>query len=277
MRAFATASYCAFRIQHGPVTLVSGTAGYAGGMEPPRPFYALGQHFAVDLPGARAVFSTRRGGCSSGSYESLNLGWLTDDDPRAVDLNRTTLQADIGAPPLSFVHQVHGAEVRRITANGPLAPAERPRVDGQATNLAGVAPTALVADCLPIAVAGDGAVAMLHAGWRGLAAGVIAAGVTAVRQLGAQGPLSAAIGPGAGPCCYEVGGEVHAAFADVPEAHRGANVDLKAIARRQLERAGVGVVADIGICTICSDLGLLFSHRRDRGVTGRQAGVAWLI
>ena len=117
MRAFATASYCAFRIQHGPVTLVSGTAGYAGGMEPPRPFYALGQHFAVDLPGARAVFSTRRGGCSSGSYESLNLGWLTDDDPRAVDLNRTTLQADIGAPPLSFVHQVHGAEVRRITAS----------------------------------------------------------------------------------------------------------------------------------------------------------------
>jgi polyphenol oxidase len=245
-------------------------------MEPPCPFYALGQHFAVDLPGARAVFSTRRGGASSGPYASLNLGWLTDDDPAAVEHNRAALQADIGAPPLSFVHQVHGAEVRRITANSPPAPAERPRLDGQATNLRGVAPAALVADCLPIAVAGDGAVAVLHAGWRGLAAGVIAAGVQAIRQLGARGDLSAAIGPGAGPCCYEVGDEVHAAFAHVPEVHRGANVDLKAIARRQLNRAGVGVIADIGLCTICSDPALLFSHRRDRGVTGRQAGVVWL-
>jgi polyphenol oxidase len=245
-------------------------------MEPPRPFYALGRHFAVDLPGARVAFSTRRGGYSSGPYESLNLGWLTDDEPGAIDRNRATLQADLGAPPLSFVHQVHGAEVRRITADETPPPVERPRVDGQATNLHGVAPAALVADCLPIAVAGDGAVAMLHAGWRGLAGGVVAAGVQAIRQLGARGDLSAAIGPGAGPCCYEVGDEVHAAFADVPEAHRGASVDLKAIARRQLDRAGVGVVADIGICTICSDPRLLFSHRRDRGVTGRQAGVAWL-
>jgi YfiH family protein len=245
-------------------------------MEPPRPFYALGQHFAIDLPGARAVFSTRRGGRSSGPYESLNLGWLTEDDSGAVEHNRAALQTEIGAPPLSFVHQVHGAQVRRITADSPPSLAQRPRVDGQATNLAGVAPTALAADCLPIAVAGEGAVAMLHAGWRGLAAGVIAAGVEAVRQLGAPGLLSAAIGPGAGPCCYEVGGEVHAAFAGVPEAHRGTNVDLKAIARRQLDRAGVEVVADIGICTICSDPRLLFSHRRDRGVTGRQAGVAWL-
>jgi polyphenol oxidase len=245
-------------------------------MEPPRPFYPLGQHFAIDLPGARAVFSTRRGGCSGGPYESLNLGWLTDDDPGAVEHNRAALQAGIGAPRLSFVHQVHGADVRRITADSPPAPAERPRVDGQATNLPGVAPAALVADCLPIAVAGDGALGMLHAGWRGLAGGVIGAGVLAIRELGAPGRLSAAIGPGAGPCCYEVGDEVHAAFADVPEAHRGANVDLKAIARHQLDRAGVEVVDDIGICTICSDPGLLFSHRRDRGVTGRQAGVAWL-
>jgi YfiH family protein len=245
-------------------------------MEPPRPFYALGHHFAVDLAGARAVFSTRRGGCSSGPYESLNLGWLTDDDPGAVDHNRAALQVDIGAPPLSFVHQVHGAEVRRITADSPPAPAERPRVDGQATNLTGAALAALVADCLPIAVAGDGAVAMLHAGWRGLATGVVGAGVRAVRELGAQDRLTAAIGPGAGPCCYEVGDEVHAAFAGLPEAHRGDNVDLKAIARYQLDQAGVAVVADIGICTICADRELLFSHRRDRGVTGRQAGVAWL-
>jgi YfiH family protein len=244
-------------------------------MEPPRPFYALGRHFAVDLPGARAVFSTRRGGYSSGAYRSLNLGVLTDDDPEAVARNRATLQADLGAPELSFVHQVHGAEVRRVTA-GTSEPPELPRVDGQATDGRDRALVALTADCLPVAVAGQGAVAMLHAGWRGLAGGVLAAGVRAVRELGSDGDLSAAIGPGAGPCCYEVGSEVHDAFGDMSHARRGRNLDLKAIAREQLERAGVGVVADIGICTICSDAEILFSHRRDGGSTGRQAGVAWL-
>jgi copper oxidase (laccase) domain-containing protein len=116
----------------------------------------------------------------------------------------------------------------------------------------------------------------LHGGWRGLAAGIIAEGIRAMRELGATGSLAAAIGPGAGGCCYQAGGEVHAAFADVPDAHLGANVDLKAVARRRLAEAGVEDVADIAICTICSDTGLLFSHRRDAGVTGRQAGVAWL-
>ncbi|MGA2013156.1 MAG: polyphenol oxidase family protein [Solirubrobacteraceae bacterium] len=238
-------------------------------------FYALGDHFAIDLPDARALFTTRRGGHSEGPYRSLNLGLLTDDHRSAVQRNRAALQAQLGPAALSFVHQVHGADVRLITAPArDLEPL--PRVDGQATNLPGVAPAALVADCLPIAVAGPGAVAMLHGGWRGLALGVIANGVGALRELGAGGELSAAIGPGAGGCCYEVGPEVHAAFADVPEAHRGALLDLKTIARRRLHEAGVGTVSDIGICTICSDPELLFSHRRDHGVTGRQAGAAWL-
>ena len=247
-------------------------------MEPPDPFYELGHHFAIDLPGSRAVFSTRQGGHSSGPYQSLNLGWLTDDEQRAVTRNRETLQSEVGAPTLSFVHQVHGAEVRRITAATTVA-RERPRLDGQATDQRGVAVCALTADCLPIAVAGVGggrSVAMLHAGWRGLATGIIASGVQAVRELGAEGELSAAIGPGAGPCCYEVGDEVHEPFAAVEEAHRGRKLDLKAIARHQLRAAGVAHIADIGICTICSDPGLLFSHRRDHGITGRQAGVAWL-
>lgn len=250
-------------------------------MEPPEPFYALGHHFAVDLPGARVAFSTRRGGHSSGPFESLNLGWLTDDDRRAVTRNRETLRAELGAPCLSFVHQVHGAEVRRITGDGGRggsepSPRERPRVDGQATDRRDVALCALTADCLPIALAGAGAVAMLHAGWRGLATGMIASGVAAMRELGASADLSAAVGPGAGPCCYEAGEEVHAQFAAITEAHRGRRLDLKAIARHQLRAAGVAQVADIGICTICSDPGLLFSHRRDHGITGRQAGVAWL-
>jgi YfiH family protein len=244
-------------------------------MEPPEPFYALGRHYAIDLPGARAAFSTRRGGHSSGPYESLNLGWLTGDDRGAVNRNRETLREELDAPQLSFVHQVHGAEVRRVS-DGTREPRERPRVDGQATDRGDVALCALTADCLPVAVSAPGAVAMLHAGWRGLAHGMVAAGVRAVRDLGASGELSAAIGPGAGPCCYQVGEEVHEAFADIGEAHHGRNLDLKAVARHQLRAAGVASVADIGICTICSDPGLLFSHRRDHGITGRQAGVAWL-
>jgi YfiH family protein len=252
-------------------------------MQLPEPFYELGHHFAIDLPGARAVFSTRRGGHSRGPYASLNLGWLTDDEQSAVTRNRETLQSEVGAPRLSFVHQVHGSEVRKITA-GTTVPREGVgglRYDGQATDQRDVALCALTADCLPIAVVGAGGgearvVAVLHAGWRGLATGMIDSGVQALRELGAEGELSAAIGPGAGACCYEAGEEVHAPFAAIAQAHAGRNLDLKAIARHQLRGAGVAHVADIGICTICSDPGLLFSHRRDHGITGRQAGVAWL-
>ncbi len=93
-------------------------------------------------------------------------------------------------------------------------------------------------------------------------------GVAALRGLGAE-RIVAAIGPGAGPCCYEVGEEVHAAFGT-----SGRTVDLKAIARERLEAAGVAAVHDCGLCTI-HDAERFFSHRRDEGVTGRQAGVAW--
>jgi len=120
-------------------------------------------------------------------------------------------------------------------------------------------------------------VAVVHAGWQGLAAGVIAAGASAVRELGSGGPLAAAIGPGAGPCCYEVGDELRERFAAYgPLVRRGRNLDLKQIARLQLGAAGVPEIADVDRCTICSDSALFFSHRRDRGVTGRQVGIAWL-
>jgi YfiH family protein len=247
-------------------------------MNPPEPFFRLGDHFAVDLLGARVVFTTRRGGHSEGPYASLNLGRLTDDDPRSVALNRERLQNQVRAP-LSFVRQVHGPRVCETTAASArqARPEELRRADGQVTRVRGIALAALTADCLPIAVAGDGAVAMLHAGWRGLADGIIAAGVRALRRSGAGGPVAAAIGPGAGPCCYEVGPEVHSAFVDAPAGvHRGAKLDLKAIARHELVAAGVGAIHDIGLCTICSDPALLYSHRRDHGVTGRQAGLAWL-
>jgi purine-nucleoside/S-methyl-5'-thioadenosine phosphorylase / adenosine deaminase len=240
----------------------------------PEPFRAEGEHLAIDLAGAHALFTTRRGGFSRGPYTSLNLGRFTDDEPAAVQRNRESLQRSV-AVRFAYGRQVHGSTVRTTdaaTENGSSVP---PEADGQATARHGIAPMVLTADCLPIAIAGADAVAMLHAGWRGLANGVVAQGVSALRELGDDGQLEAAIGPGAGPCCYEVGDEVHAAFgADV--VRNGRNLDLKAIARTQLERAGVAAVHDAELCTICSHPSLFFSHRRDRGITGRQAGLAWL-
>ena len=241
------------------------------------PFHPAGEHIAADLPGARVLFTTRRGGVSTGPYASLNLGLYTEDDPANVSENRDRLAAAVDVPRRRFQQgfQVHASHVRALDA--PPDPDEEPApADGQATSVPGVAAVVVAADCLPIALAAPGAVAMLHAGWRGLRAGVVAEGVRAVRELGGRGPVEAAIGPGAGGCCYEVGDEVHAAFADHgPAARNGRNVDLKVIARRQLEAAGVAAVHDVGVCTLCTDPALFFSHRRDGGVTGRQAGVAW--
>ncbi|MDX6697401.1 MAG: purine-nucleoside/S-methyl-5-thioadenosine phosphorylase / adenosine deaminase [Solirubrobacteraceae bacterium] len=236
------------------------------------PFGWEGDHIAARLPGARVLFTTRRGGVSTGPYESLNLGRWTDDDPDAVAENRSRAAGLAGAT-LAQGRQVHETTVERVTAvpSGDPTPA-----DGQATALPGVAPAVLVADCLPIAIAGGGAVAMLHCGWRGLAGGIVAEGVRAVRELGGDEPLTAAIGPGAGACCYEVGDEVHAEFARFgDEVRRGRNLDLKLIARGELEKAGIQAVHDTELCTICADSRLFFSHRRDRGVTGRQAGLVW--
>ena len=260
-------------------------------MRLPAPFYARDEHVGIALPGAQAMFTTRRGGFSEGPYASLNLGRLTDDRPDAVLRNRARLQERVGVRP-AHIWQVHGTVVRTITdaADPFLAPLpeegiELPKADGQATRLRGVAPMVLTADCLPIALAGRGrsgadhaaAVVMLHAGWRGLAGGIVGQGVRAVRELGADGSLEAAIGPGAGACCYEVGEELHEVFAAYGGRIRhGRNLDLKAIARDQLAQAGVETVHDVGLCTICSEEAMFFSHRRDHGVTGRQAGLVWL-
>ena len=238
-------------------------------MELRAPFEPAGDHLAIALPGGRALFTTRRGGVSGGPYASLNLGRWTDDDPAAVTENRERVARQIGFPRDAVVQgrQVHGARVeRRVTAEGALAEA-----DGQATARDDVALLVLTADCLPVALIAPEAVAMLHAGWRGLAAGVLEEGTTALRELGAT-RIEAAIGPGAGGCCYEVGAEVQEAFGREPV--RGP-IDLKAIARERLGAAGLAAVHDAGLCTICTEPGLFFSHRRDGGVTGRQAGIAW--
>jgi polyphenol oxidase len=194
-----------------------------------------------------------------------------------VYANRERVAGEVGIARERFAQgrQVHGAHVRAVV-DLPDPDAEPRPADGQVTALPGVAPVVLVADCLPIALAAPGAVGMLHAGWRGLAEGVVRVGVGQVRGLAADGPVVAAIGPGAGACCYEVGEEVHAAFSAHGDAvRRGRNLDLKGIAARELAAAGVDAVHDVGLCTMCGDPSLFFSHRRDRGVTGRQAGVAW--
>jgi YfiH family protein len=128
----------------------------------------------------------------------------------------------------------------------------------------------LAADCLPIALRGPGGLAMVHAGWRGLAGGILAAAAEAVEAT------AAAIGPGIGPCCYEVGEEVLSAFADLGDTvARGRMLDLPEVARRRLAEAGVERVESAGLCTSCEPE-LFFSYRRERGRTGRQAGIAWL-
>jgi len=241
----------------------------------PDPFRWWGDHVAVSLSGSRALFTTRRGGVSTGPFAALNLGRYTDDDRARVFTNRERLAALAGvdAEALADAHQVHGARVVRLLQ----APRARDRdddADGHATALRAVAPMVLTADCLPVVLAADGAVAALHAGWRGLAAGVLEQGVRALRELGAGGAVEVAIGPGAGPCCYRVGDEVRAALGEPPSASLAGNIDLKAVARRQLEAAGVTQVHDVGLCTICSPE-LFFSHRRDGAPGGRQAGLIW--
>lgn len=234
----------------------------------------------AELPGARVAFSTRLGGVSEAPFDSLNLGLLTEDEPAAVAENRGRLAAALGFAPerIAFARQVHGAELIdpadpqrcSISAGAGGSHREPPEADGHVVTEPGTAALVFVADCLPVAVAGPGGVAMLHCGWRGLAAGIVAKGVEAV------GATAAAIGPGIGPCCYEVGDEVLDAFGSLGEGvAAGRMLDLPEVARRLLAEAGVRRAEAAGLCTACEP-GLFFSHRRDAGRTGRQAGIAWL-
>ena len=233
----------------------------------------------AELPGARAAFSSRLGGVSENAWAELNLGYLTGDDPAAVRENRRRLAAAIGLAPERIVigRQVHGAEIARHA--GPQSPSpfaepgvtDPPEVDGHvlANSQPDLGLLVFVADCLPIALAGEGGVAMLHGGWRGLAAGIVGSGVEAVAAS------AAAVGPGIGPCCFEVGEEVLAAFAPLgPGLADGRMLDLPEVARRLLERAGVERVEISDLCTRCHPE-LFFSHRGQGPETGRQAGIVW--
>jgi YfiH family protein len=240
----------------------------------------------ADLGGARAAFTTRLGGVSAAPFDSLNLGLLTDDRPAAVAANRLSLAAALGLPPerIVFGRQVHAAELAfHAAATFAARSQDPPEVDGHVVSEPGLAPFVFTADCLPVALRGPGGVAMLHCGWRGLAAGILARGAEAV------GATDAAIGPGIGPCCYEVGPEVIEAFAplgdaitaDGPKSRAGLDISahrrlhLPEVARRLLRRGGVERVESADLCTSCEPE-LFFSHRRDAGRTGRQGGLAWI-
>jgi YfiH family protein len=229
----------------------------------------------AELPGARVAFTTRLGGTSKPPFDSLNLGRMTGDP--AVRENRHRLATALGVDTDGVLigRQVHGANV--IVHAGPAEPRAYadpapglPEADGHAATRAGLTPLVFVADCLPVALAGQDAVAMIHCGWRGLAAGIVERGADAT------GARAAAIGPGIGPCCYEVGEEVLGAFESLGrKVASGRMLDLRAIARLLLERAGVEEVEASELCTSCHPE-LFFSHRRDGEPTGRQAGLAWL-
>jgi YfiH family protein len=223
-----------------------------------------------ELPiGVNAVFTARAQG---------NLSTMRGAHPKQGTARRAALCQQLGLRWLCGGPQVHGATVQSVRtelASGGEALSEP--ADGRATDLQGVGVMVLSADCVPVIVACEGAVAALHAGWRGLAAGVLEEGVRTLRELidGAPGsppPLSALIGPCAGPCCYEVGPEVHAEFTETATSH--GNIDLPALAARRLRAAGVAEIEQAGVCTICDER--YFSHRREGEGAGRQAGIAWL-
>ena len=220
------------------------------------------------------VFTTRLGGVSQGPYASLNLGRKSGDDVERVDTNRRIACKSIGAGAerLALNYQVHSDRVLQAIPGMRGAHA-----DGLWTDEPGLPVLALSADCLPIALARTGgeqrAVAVLHVGWRGLLAGIVEAGA---RALGERA-LAAAIGPGIGPCCYEVGEEVAAPFRgrfgdDVVHESR---LDLWTSAERALRAAGVERVDRFDRCTACEPE-TFFSHRRDAGRTGRQGVIAYV-
>jgi YfiH family protein len=219
----------------------------------------------VELPGARAYFSTRRGGESGGPYESLNLGILTEDENNLVVRNRARFAGRAGLASGAVVQgrQVHGTEIREWGEREPTLE----EVDGHTSEREGLGLLVLVADCLPVALAGGGRIAMLHCGWRGLAGGIVEA---ALRRFGE--PPAAALGPCIGRCCYEVGPEVLEEFAVYEDAAEGRMLSLRTVAEAKLREAGVRQVEHVDVCTSCNPE-LLFSHRRDNGVTGRQGGL----
>ncbi len=228
-------------------------------------------------PSVKALVTTRQGGVSAAPYDSLNLGTAVGDNPEHVSLNRARVSALLPSPP-RWLKQVHGPRV--VSADDITTP---PEADASMTAVPGVVCVVQMADCLPVLFAtGDGRkVAAAHAGWRGLAAGVLENTVAALDADPAT--ISAWLGPAIGPSAFEVGDEVREAFvghdpraadAFVPHGPGKWLADLFSLARLRLDTAGLTQVFGGGLCTV-SDPARFFSHRRDR-ISGRMAAMVWI-
>ncbi len=234
---------------------------------------------AAAPPGVRGGVSTRLGGVSEGHLAALNLGTRTGDSEAHLEANLSRLAAATGVriDQSARIRLTHGT--RLVEATGPGLTAE---ADGLWTRLGGLPLALTVADCLPLLLAADaGPVALVHCGWRGLAAGIVAQTLSRLCAEAGRpaGSWWAWIGPGIGPCCFAVDEEVAARFP--PSARRrtepGArlSVDLPGYLRGELLAAGLAPdrVRAAGLCTSC-EASLFYSHRRDRGATGRM--LAWI-
>ncbi|MCX6390064.1 MAG: polyphenol oxidase family protein [Solirubrobacterales bacterium] len=220
---------------------------------------------------ANGYFAGRAGGTSPAPWESLNIGYNTADLSERVSANRSTLVSLATGQEIETVavQQVHGARV--VTAE---AANNQVEADGLWMSFPGVCALVQTADCLPVMIANASSVAMLHAGWRGLSAGILGAGVASLRSVDSS-EIVAVLGPCAGACCYQVGDLVRDAF-DEQAVFAGDKLDLQATAALMLLAAGVVEVAKIERCTICDPERRYFSHRATNGTTGRQGSVAWL-
>jgi YfiH family protein len=226
-----------------------------------------------ELPGARVVFTDRHGGVSEGAYATANVGDHVGDDPDAVAENRRRAARAAGvAPPEEWVSlaQVHGHAVAR----GDVVPPSPPVADAVVSTATDVPLVVVVADCAPVALVADDAVAAVHAGWPGLEQGVIEAAVEQLRRV-SPGRIHAVLGPCIHPERYEFGADLLerlvARLGDVVVGRTAAGtpaLDIPAAVRAALARAGVDDLDDVGVCTSASPDH--FSYRRD-GPTGRQA------
>lgn len=225
----------------------------------------------------KTLVTTRLGGVSNAPYDSLNLGIAVGDDPEHVAINRERVRALLPSPP-RWLKQVHGA---RVVSADDITNA--PEADAAVTATPAVVCVVQMADCMPVlfATADGRKVGAAHAGWRGLAAGVLENTVAALDADPAT--VIAWLGPAIGPSAFEVGDEVRDAFVSVDDraaiafrAHGPGKwlADLFALARLRLAGAGLSQVHGGGLCTV-SDRVRFFSHRRDR-VSGRMAAMIWL-
>jgi len=227
--------------------------------------------------GVRALVTTRGGGTSRGAFAALNLGANVGDDPAAVERNRELLRSHLPADPV-WLRQVHGADAVDAGSAGAL-----PRADAAVARTRHTVCAVLTADCLPVLLAhrGGRAIGIAHAGWRGLAAGVVEAALARMAVPPAE--VVAWLGPAIGPRAYEVGRDVHDAFvacdagaaaAFAPNGNGKFLADLYALARRRLAAAGVMSVSGGGFCTHAEG-DRFYSYRREK-TTGRFASLVWM-